>query len=193
MKKTLLLSLLLCLPVGLMAQQVKVKRISHPTIKVAGKVVKVNDYIDINATIEWPSDSMAYMKVYTLEQPPKPLLLTAHYMRQHNLNTCRQFINSSNLYTRSVMQSRPSDTLYLVDTLYIPRAVGGKPDAEVELRWGGGKSVPLTLSADGKNYVVVRSRLGALRSGAVQVEIWEKESGYSVCCYRGLYLIILPR
>lgn len=187
MKRAIMLALALCLPMALMAQQLRVKSMNSDAIKVGGKVVKVNDIFSANAPIVWPSDS-AYMVVYSLDQTPQRYTLTALYMHRNNVRTCRQFINTSSLYTRGVGMQRPSDTIYLADTAYVPRAKGGAVAATAELRWG---KLSAPLSSDGTNYVITRSLFGN-RGGTVTADIWEWERGRAACRYRGLHFVLLP-
>ncbi|MBP5527779.1 MAG: hypothetical protein J6X79_04915 [Bacteroidales bacterium] len=191
MKRAIILALALCLPVALMAQQFMVKSMNSNAIKVGGKVAKINDVFSVSAPIMWPSDS-AYMVVYALDPTPQRYTLTALYMHRHNVRTCRQFINTSSLYTRGVGMQRPSDTIYLADTAFVPRAKGGALGATAELRWGS-HSIPLSLSADGTSYVIVRSMFGNM-GGMVTADIWEHERAHrAACCrYRDLRLVLLP-
>lgn len=195
MKKTLLILFAMMAFTSLRAEQVKVKAMNSDKIKVSGKIVRINDTFDIDTPIVWPSDS-AYMVVYTMESPTRRYVIVAGEMRKKEAKSCRQFITSNNLYTRSLNVRRPSDTMYLADTLYIPMAVGSGSNIKSELRLcETSAKIPLSHSVDGDNYVITRDLFKTKRSGAVVVDIWDmdKVAKWSYCSYKKLCIIVLPR
>ncbi len=195
MKKILLLVFLIALgSVGFGAERVTVKKMNSNNIKIAGKVVRIGDTFDIDADISWPSDS-AFMVVYDAQRW-QPIRMAADYMRRHRIHTYRQFVQSNGLYTRSLQSRRQSDTLYLTDSLFVPRAVGSTEDIVPEVRIKGNeKRIPLSLTSDGQYYVITREMFKTMRSGRLSVEIWEsdKRHQWAYCCYRALCLIVLPQ
>ncbi len=195
MKRFLFLVILTALSTAsLRAERVTVKRMNSNNIKIAGKVIRIGDTFDIDADISWPSDS-AFMVVYDA-QCWQPIRMAADYMRRHHIRTYRQFVQSNGLYTRSLQSRRQSDTLYLADSLFVPRAVGSIGDVVPEVRIKGNeKRISLPLTSDGQYYIITREMFKTMRSGRLSVEIWEsdKKQQWTYCCYRELCLIVLPQ